>query len=127
MVGAGDRRADRLGAGAQDQDIIGLFILPVFGLVVDHHGLLRPIDANDFAAGADINGKTLAHRLGALDQEPRPILDDAAHVVGKAAVGKGDIAAPLKENDLRVFAHASGLGRRRCPACHPTHNHNALM
>ena len=126
VVRAGDRRADRLGAGAQDQNVIGLFVFPVFGLVVDHHGLGLAIDADDLAAGADIDGKTLTHRLRTLDQEPGPVRDDAAKMVGKATVGKGDVAAAFEQNDLGVLAHASGLGRRRRSPRHSTHDHDAL-
>jgi hypothetical protein len=127
VIYARDRRPDRFSTWAQNQGIIGLFVLSILGLIVHHDGLGLAIDADDFAAGADIDGKTLTHRLRILDQKACAILDDPAHVIGKTTVGEGDVFAPLKENDLGVFAHASGLGCGRCPTCHSTHNHNASM
>ena len=126
VIGAGDRRADRLSAGAQNQSIIRLLVLCVFGLVVHDDGLGLAIDADDLAAGADIDVESLPHRLGSLDQKPYPVLDDAADVVRQAAIGEGNIAASFKQNDLGVFADPPGLSRRRRPARHATHDHNPL-
>ena len=70
-------------------------------------GAVLPIDAADFVPGANLDVKQVAEPLGRGDQQLASVGDHAADVVRQPAVGEGDVAASLEDEDFGVFIHAA--------------------
>ena len=72
---------------------------------------------------AHVYAEALKEVRGGLKCELLRIGDHTAHIVGQPAVGIGNKAAALKEEDLRGLIQAADSGRGCCAAGHAAHNH----
>ena len=118
QVDAGQRRPQRLGPGGEHQGVVPLDRDGPGGDVVYLDRLVLAVDVADFVPRADLDIEEVAESLGRGHQQASAVADGAADVVGQAAVGEGDVAAPLEDVDFRPFVHASQPRRARRPAGH---------
>ena len=72
---------------------------------------------------ANLDVERVAEPLGRGHQEPVPVGDHVADVIGQAAIGEGDVAAPLEDEDFGILVHAAEpRGDEAPPATPPTIN-----
>ena len=124
VVGPGNGWPDGLGPGAQDQLVVGLAVgPPSLGLVyLDLLG--HRVDADHLVAGAHLEGQRGGQALRRLEQQAVAIGNLTADVVRKAAVGEGDVTAPLKNHDLGRVVEPSYPGTGRRTRGYSSHNHD---
>ena len=108
VVHAGDGRADGLGAGAQDQGVVGVSVLATARPVVNHDLLRVAVDPQHLGVHAHVQVEPGPEALRRLDQQPIPIGDDARDVVRQAAVREGHVGAPLEDRDLGGLGEPPG-------------------
>ena len=118
QIGAGNRQARRLGAGGQDQLVVGLAIDPARGQIAGDDALRGAVDRLDLGLRPHVQLEPLAEPLGGDDQQLAALGDLAAKVVGQAAIGERDVRPALEENDFGVFRQASRAGGSRRAARH---------
>ena len=97
--------------------------------VAQLHRLVRRRDPDRLAAGPAVDREVLAEQLLARDQQVGLVLDDAAHVVGQAAVRVRDVRAALHHHDLGLLvqpAQARGARRAAGDAADDDHLHDVL-
>ena len=121
---AGQRRLGGPGAGGEDQLVVGLCKDLARSQVFHVHRLGVRVDGRHLVADPHVHPEAPPEALRRLERQLRPVGDDAADVVGQAAVGIGYIPGPLKHHDLRRLVQPPEPGRRRGPAGHAAHDHN---
>ena len=94
----------------------GQFII----LRVDEEGERIPLTVADF----DRDAEPPPEALGRLQGQLPLILDDPADVVGQAAVGVGDVARALEDDDLGLLVQTAEPGCGRCAARDSAHDHD---
>ena len=120
----GKGRLHGLCPGGEEQLVIGfLKFLP---------GAQIP-DGDCFALGMDrgylmpyphVDAEAPPKTLRCLEGQFCRILDDAADVIGEAAVGIGDVAGPLKDHHFRIFVQTADSRRGGGASRHAAHNDN---
>ena len=105
---AGDIGDERGRAGGEDQLVVGLVVFRAGGVVADTYDLLGAVDGQGLVAHADLDVEALLEHLGLGHEELGAVLDDAAEVVGQAAVGEGDEAVLLEHDDAGLFVQTTG-------------------
>ena len=91
---------------------------------------VTPVDADDLVPHPDVEAEPGAQGLRGLQQQRGALLDDAAHVVGQAAVGEGHVAAALVHRDLGVLQQAAqtgGRGHSAGDAAHDDDSHAVML
>ena len=124
-VDAGNRRAQRLRAGRQQQRVIRLVIALLPRRLHMDDALCR-VDMRDRTLRAHVDGEALAKQLGRHEQETLALLDLVAHIVGQAAVRKRNMLAAFEEDDLRLLIQPSQTRRRRRASRHAADDDVAL-
>ena len=99
-VDAGKRRANRLGPGRKHQLVVALGRHFAGQRVAQIDGLGLGVDRHGLAVRARVDVELLMESALAGDQQARLVLDDAADVIGQAAVGVGHVGAALDHEDL---------------------------
>ena len=82
------------------------------------------MDGNHLMPHPHIYTEPLPKALRCLESQLCLIGDDAADIIGQAAVGVRDIPRALKDNDLRLLIQPADSRRRSGSACHTAYNHN---
>jgi len=111
QVDSGYRRLDRFGPGREHQLVVALLVDFFCLRVCNGYVLPLAVDGRYLRAHTDIDLETGGEALRRLNKQVIPVGDHIADVVGKAAVGVGDILAPLEEDDLRLLVHPAQPGR----------------
>ena len=93
-------------------------------MVLHRHGLFGAVHRKHLALHPHIHVETGVESLGGLQLQRLPLGDGAADVVGQAAVGKRDVLALFKQDDLGVFVVAAQPGSGAGAAGHTAHNQN---
>src|SRR5699024_5280041 len=108
-VDARDRRYEGRRAGGEDEVVVAQFV--GFALLrLDVDGLGFAVDARGGGVDADVQVEAGAQGFRGLEQQGAAVLDDAAEVVRQAAVGEGDVAGGLEDDDLGGFVAAAEAG-----------------
>src|SRR5699024_335138 len=108
-VDARDRRYEGRRAGGEDEVVVAQFV--GFALLrLDVDGLGFAVDARGGGVDADVQVEAGAQGVRGLEEQGAAVLDDAAEVVGQAAVGGGDVAGRLEDDDLGVGVAAADAG-----------------
>ncbi len=118
QVDAGQGRTDGPGPGGEDQLVIGLSVLAAVAQPPDGDGVLLRLDGQDLVLDPDVDAEPGLEALRGLEGQDPLVLDGPPDVVGQAAVGVGDIAAPLQNDDLGLLVQAAQAGRRGGPSGH---------
>ena len=103
-VDALDRRHHRLGAGGEEQRVVGLGVRAVGAVNRDRPG--GAIDLRDRGVHADVEIQGALQRLGGVEQERVAAPDLAGHVVRQPAVRERDVLAALEDDDLGGLVQA---------------------
>ena len=122
---AGDGGHEGLGAGGEDQLVVGEGLLAARGHVAHHDLLGLTVDLHRLGAHAHVQPEPVVQGLRGLQQQRRTVLDHSAHVIGKAAVGEGHVAAPLHHDDLRGLVETTQTRRRAHPTSNSTNDYNS--
>ena len=120
----GQCRTDRFCAGGKKQLIIGFRIFFACFQIPDPHCLLLRIDGNRFISHPHIDAETAAEAFRRLHRKRALFPDHAANIVGQAAVGIGNIAAPFQHDDFRFFVQTAQPGRRGGASRHSADDDN---
>ena len=121
---AGQRRLGGLGAGGQDQLVVVLRKGFTRSQVFHVHRLFRRMDGRHLVADPHLHPEAPPEALRRLEGQLRPVGDDAADVIGQAAVGVGHIAGPLEHHDLRGLIQPAEPGRGSGASGHAAHDHD---
>jgi hypothetical protein len=108
---AGDRGAHRAGAGGEDEGVVGDLLLDAGGEVAQGHAVGGRVDGHGLGPHAHVEPEPGPQRGRRLQEERGARLDDPAHVVGQAAVGEGDVATALHDDDPRGLVETAQPGR----------------
>jgi len=93
-----------IGAGGQQQLVIVFLIFFPLGSTEDK-GFVGGVDVDDFGFNARIHIEAGAEQLRGLQKQLLSFGDDAADIIGKSAVGIGDVFASFQEEDLGKLIH----------------------
>ena len=88
----------------------------------DGHGLGRPVNGDDLLAHPGIHPEAVTEALGGLQGQVLLFRNSAAHVVGQAAVGVGNIAALFHHDDFRLLVEPAQPRRAGRATGNATHN-----
>ncbi len=124
VVGPGNGWSDGLGPGAQHQLVVGLAVGSPSLDFAYLDLLCRRVDADHFVTGAHVERQRGGQALGGLQQQAVAVGNLTADVVRKAAIGEGDVAAPLEDDDLGRVVEPSHPGTGGRPRGHSPHDHN---
>jgi len=117
-VHAGQVGTHRGGAGGDDQCVVALFIGFAGVGAADRDGLSFPVHGHGLAVDAHVDVVLFAHGLRSLENEGGAVFYGAADVIRQAAVGKGDILAPLQHHDIRALIQSAEPRRTAGAARH---------
>ncbi len=87
-------------------------------MIIALNFLLIRKDLHDFLPDPDINAVTVSKALGRRDEQVVPFLDFTADIIGKAAIGIGDVGAPFKQENPGLFRQTSGPCGCGCASGH---------
>ena len=107
---SGDRRPHGRRARRKHQCVIRLRRLRPGNQVAHQHCLGRAIDGDDLVVHAHVEVEPAAEGRRGLQQEIRTLLDEAAEVIRKTAVGERDMPAPLEHDDVGVLVESTEAG-----------------
>lgn len=74
------------------------------------------MDSDGFGKDAHIDIETVVEAFGRLQHQVFFVSDDIANIVGKTAVGKGNVGPALQNNDFRLFVQTAQAGSDRSAA-----------
>ena len=97
--------------GREDEGVVGDLLLDAGGEVAQGHAVSGRVDGHGLGPHAHVEPEPGPQRGRRLQEQRRPCLDDPAHVVGQAAVGEGDVATALHDDDPRGLVETAQPGR----------------
>ena len=96
--------------GRDDELVIALSVLLAGDVIFDADRFAAAVDRDGFVTGAHVDIKALAHDFGLCHQKCVAGLNDITDVIGKAAIGVGDVLAALQHDDLGFFVKPAQPG-----------------
>ena len=123
-VHSGQVRPHRLCAGGQEELVVGFFKNGTRFQIFHGNGLFFGMDGGDLVADLHVDAEPPEEALRGLQGQLLRVLDDAADVIGQAAVGVGDVAGTLKNDDLGLLVQSADPCCRRGAARHAADDHN---
>jgi hypothetical protein len=116
-IGTGEVRAERDGAGGDQELVIWLPRRFAAVEIADTHLSPRRIDLLHFVQNSCVDSIPLAKLFRGADNELFFFVDNPADKVGNPSGGKGGVRAPLKYDDVHPGAAALCLGGCAHPCC----------
>ena len=123
-LGALDGRHQGLGAGGENQLVIGFGVLPVLLEIVDGDGLPGTVDGHHLRQHPDVNAEPVVKALRRLQRQGALFGDLTADIVGQTAVGKGDVLAAFQQYNFAALIQTTQAGRSAGAAGHTADNHS---
>jgi len=123
-IRARHRRTDGFGPGTENQVIVAFDTFSPIGQIFNDDLLLLAVDTHHLGPNTYIECKPFSHRFRRLHQQSLAFGNDAADMVGQAAVGKRNIRPAFNHDNFCRFAHASCPCCRRCSACDTPDDNN---